>query len=457
MKERVIELAKQGLKRDEIFAIIKSEGLTTLVKSSDKITLPQRRRWVRNNLNTLNEQADAPTIATAWTKADQPVQYLKAIKDYTQARNCVDDGFSYRSSVSVDLDATCSGLQIYAMMYRDKMAAHGVNVSPSECVQDIYGTVAVEMVKIIESVNAKVIPTKISEWVYKEDEKDEKMTPQAKLKAIKELGETFIKRDHTKRIVMTLTYGLTNFGIMEYSDEAVESIGESKFTFFKAAKMAFAKIVTEALSVTADCAVRGMLFTQKIAKYCASNNIGMEWTTPMGFKAYRSTEGVTEDVIQLKTTKRDVQEDSAGNKTVTFESVKDRIVDFKKTGQLSAQKMSSAVAPDLVHSLDAALLMKTVKKAHAMGVTKFKLVHDSFGTTCANIPKLNLAIREAAIEISEGNYFREWAVEVTKSMDWEECKTKVNDWKGDEYISDRDVEQGDLDVNSIKSSQHFFS
>ena len=129
-----------------------------------------------------------------------------------------------------------------------------------------------------------------------------------------------------------------------------------------------------------------------------------------------------------------------------------------KTGKLSASKMASAVAPDLVHSLDATLLMMTVEKAHANGVNKFKLVHDSFGTTAANIPKLNLAIREAAVEMSQGNYFQEWAVEVTQSDNWEECKSKVNDWKGEEdYISDSDVAQGDLDLECIMNSEHIFS
>ena len=459
MKERFLQLVKEGKTNEQILKTIKSEnnGIVKLAKAADKLTLPQRRRFVKSHLGEITKEALNPVRYTAWTSADQPIQYLKASKDYQKAAQALRTGHEYKSSISVDLDATCSGIQVYAMMFRDVSASHGVNVSPSDCVQDIYGTIATEMCSIIEKANAKVMSSKLSEWVDRE-EKDEKMTREVKLQSIKELGESFLNRNHTKRIVMTLTYGLTNFGILEYSQEAVEKIGEDKFTYAKAAKMAFAKIVTQALGKAADCAVRGMLFTQKIAKYCASNNIGMAWTTPSGFKAFRATEGVEETKIQLKTSRREKVEDSQGNVTFTQKNVLDKIYDYKKTGQLSGQKMSSAVAPDLVHSLDASWLMESVNKASNMGVTKFKLVHDSFGTTAANIPKLNMAIREAAVEISQGNYFMSWAVEVTKSEDWEECKQKVNEWKEEEdFISDEDVTQGTFSLEDMKESVHIFS
>jgi DNA-directed RNA polymerase len=456
MKERVIELTKQGLSKEQIFEVLKSENKVVLAKAADKLTLPQRSRYVRQSLATLKAQAENPVQNKEWTGADQPIQYMKAIKDYTKAQHSISQGKEYKSSVSVDLDATCSGIQVYGMMFLDVAASHGVNVSPSDCVQDIYGTIATEMCKIIERISTGDIPSKIKEWLNKEEEKEGRDRT-AKLLAIAELGKSFINRSHTKRIVMTLTYGLTNFGIMEYSQEAVEKIGENKFTNANLAKLAFAKVVSVALGKAADCAVRGMEFTQKIAKYCASNQIGMEWTTPCGFKAFRATEAVEESSIQLKVTKREFIEDVNGVKHSKNVSALDKLYVYTKTGELSSKKMESAVAPDLVHSLDASWLMMAVKKAHDKGISKFKLVHDSFGTTAANIPKLNIAIREAAVEMSQGNYFKEWAIEVTKSQDWEECKSKVNDWKGEEYISDADVEQGTLDLDTVMNSDHIFS
>lgn len=457
MKERVIELTKQGLTKEQIFEVLKSEGATRLAKAADKLTLNQRRRFVKESFSSIESQAVEYTKNTDWVKADQPIQYLKGAKDYVQASNSISQGKEYKSAVSVDLDATCSGIQVYGMMFLDVAAAHGVNVSPSDCVQDIYGAIATEMCKIIERVGKGDTPSKVQEWLDKEEEKEDR-NASTKLQAIKELGESFINRSHTKRIVMTLTYGLTNFGIMEYSQEAVEKIGENKFSNANLAKLAFAKIVTVALGKAADCAVRGMEFTQKIAKYCANNQIGMLWTTPIGFKAFRGTEATEEEVIEIRVTNREFIEDEKGTKYTSQKSTRDRLVSYKKTGELSASKMASAVAPDLVHSLDASWLMISVEKAHANGVNKFKLVHDSFGTTAANIPKLNLAIRESAVEMSQGNYFQEWAVEVTQSQDWEECKSKVNYWKGEEnYISDDDVAQGDLDLECIMNSEHIFS
>ena len=171
MKERVIELTKQGLTKEQIFEVLKSEGATRLAKAADKLTLNQRRRFVKESFSHIESQAVDYTKNTDWVKADQPIQYLKGAKDYVKASNSISQGKEYKSAVSVDLDATCSGIQVYGMMFLDVAAAHGVNVSPSDCVQDIYGTIATEMCKIIERVGKGDIPSKVQEWLNKEEEK----------------------------------------------------------------------------------------------------------------------------------------------------------------------------------------------------------------------------------------------------------------------------------------------
>ena len=89
MKERVIELTKQGLTKEQIFEVLKSEGATRLAKAADKLTLNQRRRFVKESFSSIESQAVEYTKNTDWVKADQPIQYLKGAKDYVQASNSI--------------------------------------------------------------------------------------------------------------------------------------------------------------------------------------------------------------------------------------------------------------------------------------------------------------------------------------------------------------------------------
>ena len=484
MKERFLELVKEGKTNEQILTIIKAEnkGKVTLLKAADKLTLPQRARFVTENWRTIRNQATLPTVHTEWTGADQPVQYLKSIKDL---HNWTLNPDTHKSHVSVDVDGTCSGIQVYAMLYRDKAAAHGVNVSPSETVQDIYGTVAAEMVKIIEGcLEDRTSHRKLYDFIQEHGRE-----------VFTELSKVFINRKHTKRIVMTLTYGLTNFGILGYSEEAIEALGEDNFKDAKKAKMAFAKVVSIALDKAAECAVIGMKFTQKISKYCAAKGIGLQWTSPVGFKAFRATEAVEDYQIEVFTKSRKQITCDDGTKNFVTAGASNILRDEKRTGELSASKQSNAVAPDVIHDLDAALLMRTVTKGHSKGITKFKLVHDSFGTTAKWIPTLNTSIREACVDIAQGNFMQEWAVEVTRSENWEECVEKVNEWAGEKVsrtkldnaikskkpseekiatlqadytskleleiakkgISDDDIKQGDFVLEDVMKSKHVFS
>ena len=61
--------------------------------------------------------------------------------------------------------------------------------------------------------------------------------------------------------------------------------------------------------------------------------------------------------------------------------------------------MGSALAPNFVHSLDAAAMMKTIAMARTWGITHMAAIHDSFGTHAADAATLAKVTREAYVEL----------------------------------------------------------
>jgi DNA-directed RNA polymerase len=516
MKARILELKAEGLNPQEIMHVLKAEGLNTKQVKTDKMKLVDRAQWTIDNLDRIKSYANNPTKNTGWTEADQPIQFLKACKDYTkytehmtrtqrliESNKVLEDcGLEpkevpeYKSHISVDKDGTCSGIQIYSLMYRDSAAAYRVNVAPTPEPQDIYDDVADETLRIMTEYlqgNTTNMRGKVLE-----------NRPEASRIDMEEWLKVGITRSETKRIVMCLTYGLTGKGIRDYSFEALEEVGREKFKDPSTAGLCFAAAVTAALDIAATSAVTGMHLAQRIARYMARVSKKMIWTTPPGFKAIRTSQKMDEETIQVVLSKMKSVETTDGDrvqvaKTVKLETVV-RTPARSKTGKLvhDSNAMSNASAPDLIHSLDAALLMLTVEKSHQKGIKDLKLVHDSFGTHAADIDALDLSLREAAYEMfGTRNYIKEWVCEVVGAKDWEEAKLIVNTEVEDRYvkqpkalekarsaktpciekiaeleakhtkavseailkhgIKDSDVELGDFKVSSIFDSEYFCS
>jgi DNA-directed RNA polymerase len=456
------------------------DGVT---KSTDKMTLDQRAEFVRQNWGTFQSMAMNPAKYNEWTKAEEPVQFLKAIKDYTAYNRNKE---THRSHVSVDLDATCSGIQIYAMLYLDSQVAHSVNVSPTECPQDIYKDTADEMMRIVlEGECTDELSDELAsnlnnmlgdfsnpavEMLLDKKDKEGNDFRQEKIEILKQFREHGINRSHTKRPVMCLTYGLTHEGIRKYSKEAITDM-QVNFSCDKLATQCFAHIITYALKKAAKCATTGMNLIQKVARFLARKNKPIKWTTPVGFKAFRATERMERDEIFVNFPKRKIHKNSQGESEVVYEKGRLKSTYLEPTGKMHGVKMANAMAPDFIHSLDASLLMMTVLKCKEKGVNFLKLVHDSYGTLCEWVDDLNLSVREAAYEIFNGkNLIRDWCLEVTETNTWEECKELINTEVLDTYshmseeeaieangVSDWEIEQGDLDMSCIFDSQYFVS
>ena len=74
------------------------------------------------------------------------------------------------------------------------------------------------------------------------------------------------------------------------------------------------------------------------------------------------------------------------------------------------------MAPNWVHSCDAAHLQLSVARAKEEGIDSFMLIHDSFGTHCADVGRFGSIIREAMVEIYERDVVHDLYLQLRKQL-----------------------------------------
>ena len=87
--------------------------------------------------------------------------------------------------------------------------------------------------------------------------------------------------------------------------------------------------------------------------------------------------------------------------------------------KLNKQKQVSGISPNVVHSLDAAALMRTVCMCRrTRGITAYAMIHDSYGTLAADSEDLARILRETFVEMFGGNTntLEQWKREVLAAV-----------------------------------------
>jgi len=72
---------------------------------------------------------------------------------------------------------------------------------------------------------------------------------------------------------------------------------------------------------------------------------------------------------------------------------------YQDKDTLDRRKQSQGIAPNFVHSCDAAHMMLTVVRARQQGIDNFAMIHDSFGTTAGDVEDLYHVVRESLVEM----------------------------------------------------------
>lgn len=315
----------------------------------DKVSYEERIAWVDANRSRLEDSGRRPTDGEMfWTEADDPWQALAGCFEYV---GYLLHGREHRSSLPIAVDGTCSGLQHFSALLRDSRGARAVNLIPMDQPQDIYNEVAVE-------VNERL-----------QDRADEPIKDQDHL-AQKWAGH--VNRKMVKRPTMTQPYGVTRYGMVGQLREEIP--GDTSEAHFQANYLA--TFVHNAIGNTVVAARTAMDWLQEMARQVAADDLPVWWETPVGFV-------VKHDYWEVKM--KEVRAAFAGVR------VQSKFQEY--TDKISKKDMARGIAPNYVHSMDAAHLMLTVSQLAREGYEHFAMVHDSFGMHACDVGRMQQCLR----------------------------------------------------------------
>ena len=347
--------------------------------------------------------ADPIGTASEFAAYEDPMHYISTAMTIVNAiENGADDG------TIAPLDGSCSGIQHMSAHTRDYATAAKVNLVASDTRRDIYIETA-EFVKdnfkTVEDIEALISKNtsgeagmkkaqKAFDKVTSNPESTEEELAEAELDFNDSIAKSITKGAAVNEAVPTVLNIIANGGVtrkVTKNPMMVLSYGSKVATTIKTVKaelaaagttedpivgLLIALAVEKARQGNAGSAMNEMTFLQNIVKATNKNGKVAEWSTGNGVVVNNSKFLKTNKNVRLL------------SKAFNSDVVSGKELDF--TGMLAS------VAPNFIHSYDAAHLALTVNAAKSEGID-LVTIHDSFGTTPNNIVRLNAILREQFI------------------------------------------------------------
>lgn len=297
---------------------------------------------------------------------------------------------NYIHSLPIFLDATCSGVQHFAAMLLDKNLAELVNListKDKDQINDFYST-------LVPSINKAINDS----WM-----KDNGSFPV-------EFSEIKLSRKELKPIIMTKSYNVSEFGISrqlkenfekvkktiknrkdeelivyDYKVPAKNSEGYVILDIYKIDKLA--SLISKNIFVSYKSLQEIYNYLTQISKILISLGLPLSWATPDGLEITQHYNSSNIKKITLNIL--------AKNRTAVLR---------EWTNELDTRKQVQGIIPNIVHSMDAAHLMKVVS-IWANTKQYIITVHDCFGTHPNHMDNLANVVRDEFINIYSANDF----------------------------------------------------
>ena len=371
---------------------------------NDKVTLEEREKWAYDFADEAQKIADNPTSVLSYADADKPWQFLAWCFEWAHWTR---EG-KLLSQLPVSMDATNNGLQILSLLMRDEEGAWDTNVMPTPTPQDIYGVVA-ERVKL-----------KLEQDAQSDD-------------IAKEWLRFGIDRKLAKRPTMVWPYGGTFYSCRAYVDEWYQDClrkerRQNPFSEDLRYRVTgyLARHVWDSINEVLDRPKQCMDWLQQVADIMSDQRKSIAWTTPTGFPVLQDYKAFSHQDVKTKL---------SGKATwVHFRGTTDR---------LCKRSQRNGISPNFVHSLDSALLAKSVIEANKQGIYDFAMIHDSFGTHSNNCPLFAKILREQTSSIFTLDLLRDFRAELLSADETLEIPEPP--------------EYGSFDPSTVVDSTYFFS
>jgi DNA-directed RNA polymerase len=382
----------------------------------DKQSWAAREKWVADNMELIIATATNPKEDLRWTKADAPFTFYAFCLEMLAALKHPQGPEAFVSYLPIALDGSNSGVQHYSCALKAPEGKY-VNLVPQDLPADFYQVIWGDVAQVCQDTITKIAPLtgdardliaplaqQVREW-RKENPKSKEVCPvQETLE--RACAEVVLQvnggRSLVKRPAMTYGYGSVAYGFKEqlmedhmdpleidrisgkiavhpYGDDAGEAVASwlSKRIY---------KAVVDRLSLVN----RGMGFFQSCAAALAHEGKPMIWHTPLGLPVVQAYQQYETKRVELFLYSQKVEVPTLKDVVQADGSVLQRYrasARIKPTGEILKDKQKSAIAPNVIHSMDSSHLMKAVLYSLEHNITDFMLIHDSFAThagACGN-------------------------------------------------------------------------
>ena len=380
-----------------------------------KASIAERVEWIEAHTEEIAAVVSDPMTHTWWTKAEDPFQFLAFCEQWTNWKR---EGIGYVCALPVAIDGSCNGLQHFSAMLRDEVGAKAVNVTPNQLPEDIYQLVANTVLDLLQNIVAT-------------GEEHKQKT------ALLWLSSGLVNRKITKRPTMTFPYGSKQFGFqsqilhfLQHEDpERWPAIREHFNNDIVGPADMLAKCIWDAVTATVGGAAEGMAWLQKAARVVTKGGKALEWIVPStGFPVKQEYYVMAKSQITTM---------------IAGKVVKPTV--YTPTPDIEKHKQANAVAPNVVHSLDAAALVHTIKQAMDEGVESFAAVHDSYATVPADMAVLANAARMSFVKLYSSHNVIQQLYEQFAAQAPPDKKVP------------KPPALGQLDVNAVMASEYFFA
>lgn len=403
-----------------------------------RMSLQERAGIITAASEMIRQVAADPFVNRWWMDADEPLQFLAFCFEwagYAEAR-AEGKGMEFVSHLPVSFDGTCNGLQHYAALLRDQEGAEAVNVASNEKPSDVYQRVADVVAQTLADIAVDVSAERA----------EPSQVSRAKLARLW-LSSGLVDRSLAKRPTMTFAYGSGEYGFNEqlrawltkdtdykktkahFTAPVVDEkgvVGEKVVVPQACAMMA--GICMDALEIVVSKAAEGRLWMQKAARAVVKNGACVEWTVPStGFPVRQE---------KFKTTVKRIETKLAGKVYKPQVNL--------PTHEPDPITQANGVAPNFIHSLDAAALQMTVSRSAGQGVSAFAMVHDSYGTHAADAETLSRVLRESFVSLYTETDVLSYLDATLRAQAGEDAKFPAR------------PELGSLDLSEVLTSSYFF-
>lgn len=347
----------------------------------DKVSYDDRVRWVHDNEAAILDSAAQPLDGERfWTSADKPWQALAACLEWAGFKR---EGEAFASSLPIALDGSNSGLQHLTALLRDSAAAPHVNLVDQDQPGDLYAVIAATAQELVNrSSDPKAEP-----W------KGGKVT-----------------RAIVKGPCMTYAYSAKRRSMAEQIKGVIDDLDERQslrgasgyLNGFDSGEASFwlAGLLYELIGRQVPAAKQAMRWLQDVMNLVNKADLPIWWTTPAGLPVLQRYPKAASRTVEATWQGRRVQISLAGE--AQRRAIEDSL-DGNRGPWNDHVRARSGIAPNFVHSLDAAHLMMVANRCADQGITSLAVIHDSFAAHAGRTSQLADLLRDTFVELYQGN------------------------------------------------------